>query len=578
MSSSKQQKSFVVKGRSLFSPDSSGKLKKVGAAIGVTAFGNIRGSQSGSFAEIKLVDYDGKPRRIHVPRREFVKAQSIATVLLDSGYVLPEDNDLRKELLSGLCKAKPTGRRLIVTSPGWEAGRFALGNVIVGEKREDALKLVYNQPDGSPKPKFRKRGTLQQWKDGVAIPATGSNTIIYCICMALAAPLLELCGEEGGGVHLVAPSSKGKTLALLAARSVSGEATRKDLTGWRATSNALEGVAFAHNGTLLCIDDTDQLPGDEKDQARTVRECTHTLANGHGKLRLSAFGRGVQVELTWKILVLSNGVKALADIVKEGGAARLGSEEVRLIDLPCLVAEETGVFETLPASATSLESAIRQIEDACKTSYGTPLRRFLRKLVAKPKGSKAEVQKLMQHFMEAALVTASDAWEQRFAKKFAIAYAAGVLAARWKILPWSAQRIEAAIRECYRRARAAVPTSEELQLTGLTRLKKLAKDPAKAVRLYKLKGAKKSNLKLAPGQAVVDKNDKHGLHLIIPPKRFEKWMRSPRVAQLTLQALDRDGRLLRTEKRVPTCQRQFPWVRKRRRYYFISLKPTQAKE
>ena len=74
--------------------------------------------------------------------------------------------------------------------------------------------------------------------------AVGNSRLTVALSMALAPPLLHVVEMEGGGLHFRGSSSIGKTTLLHVAGSVwGGGGLAGYVRRWRATDNALEGVA-----------------------------------------------------------------------------------------------------------------------------------------------------------------------------------------------------------------------------------------------------------------------------------------------------------------------------------------------
>ncbi len=490
------------------------------------------------------------------------------TALVEMRYQLPADKDKRTAIYECISTSHPKRRVTILRRPGWIDGKFLLPGKTIGQKKTDNPKTYFKSAPGAYVANYGENRSLEDHKKYVAEPAASSKTITFSMCFAIAAPLINLCGLEGGGVHCVAPSSSGKSLGLLAARSVCGEASRGDLTPWRTTANALERVAYAFNDGVLCIDDSSRLPGTKEVRALTMREVAYTLAGGQGKLRFSTAKGAVPQEVKWKIHVLSNGEEAIADIVEDGGTTRLGGEEVRLADLPCTVSEY-GIFEKLPKGASNFDEAVKLIEDACSKYYGTPLRAFLKIIVQQPNRTRATVRELMAEFLETALI-GNDGWESRFAKKFAVAYAAGVLAVRAKIFPWSEKHVERSVLDCYRRARAAIPDMDTLIERAMKVFNQSLADEERVLDLRKMKQKQREQLKPPAGLGFLRFRREFGQHLAILPNDFEKWFERAQDVQLALQQLDKFGRLKR-DGSVPTRQIKMPWGGSKLRYYVITI-------
>lgn len=563
-----------VKGKKTYGECEDGTQVELGAEIRVIAFGDVIGDEAQNFAVVKFRDYDDVVRYRYIARRELITPEGTCKALVEGKYALPAPH-LRRALAEYLNAARPTRRHLMTSVTGWYKDKFVLPGKILGQAKNDNPKIVYRRPESAVEAKFGTKGKLADWKDLVASPAANSPVMVLGISAALAAPLVGLCNLEGGGWHEVGPSSKGKTITLLVARSVSGEATREDLRTWRTTSNAVEALAFSYNHSLVCVDDTDQLAGPAANRATMMRDTAHQLANGAGKQRMASSAKGIVAapSLAWKTLLLSSGMEKLADIVREGGMERASSEQVRLCDLPAVVRDTTGVFMNLPDGCATLEAALRQIEEGCRENYGTALRRFITCLLKNLPKVKAEVLQLMVEFQNLAAINGEDSWEVRFAKKFAVAYAAGILGIRFKVLPWTTELVVKRLLWCYRSARFAIPNADQIATEALEKVKAIAIKRKQVIDLRLLSRKERAALRPAADQAFLDRHEVHGSHLVVRPDVLRGWLDSDRELQLLIQKLEQDGRLIRTESRVPTNQRMYPWEHKRRRYYFISSGP-----
>jgi putative DNA primase/helicase len=127
---------------------------------------------------------------------------------------------------------------------------------------------------------YGARGTIEEWRDGVAKLASRHVLPALAISAALAGPLLHLAGIECGGVHFFGPSSIGKTTLLQLAASVWGRGGAPGyVRTWRATANGLEGAAAGATDTVLILDELGQV------DVRELATALYSLANGTGKAR-----------------------------------------------------------------------------------------------------------------------------------------------------------------------------------------------------------------------------------------------------------------------------------------------------
>lgn len=208
---------------------------------------------------------------------------------------------------------------------------------------------------------FEKRGSLAGWQQEVAIRhALCSHRMLFSICLAFAAPLMQFAAVEPGGVHVFGRSTKGKSVLLIVASSVAGPGTREDLPNWDTTDGGLEELAAGHNHGLLCLDEVGVLRTDASaSTAKKLRTHAFKLAGGRGRLRSSLWGHKLGArELKWRLLFLSTGELALWEIAAQDEVERLKGEEVRHIDLPGVNNEALGIYEKLPSGFASLDDAL----------------------------------------------------------------------------------------------------------------------------------------------------------------------------------------------------------------------------
>jgi putative DNA primase/helicase len=306
---------------------------------------------------------------------------------------------------------------------GWHGKVYVLPDGTIGQETDDeriVLQGLTTTVEG-----YRCAGTLAEWKQNVAALCVGNTRLVLAVSMGFAATLLTPLGHEGGGVHLRGPSSEGKTTTLFMGASVWGEPARVE--SWRATCNALEGVAALHNDNLLLLDELKEI------EPREAGGAAYLLANGSGKRRGRPQG-GIRPRLTWRTLFLSSGEISLAQHVEALGIRVHAGQEVRLIDLPAAAGGAHGLFENLHgcSSGQAFADLIRQ---RVRNTYGHAGRAFVTRLAEDLPDALTYVRDLIEGFMTHVPVTAAGQ-VRRVATKFALIGAAGELASRWHITGW----------------------------------------------------------------------------------------------------------------------------------------------
>jgi putative DNA primase/helicase len=347
--------------------------------------------------------------------------------LLSLGLRIAPEPAARKALAEYITSTEPEVRVRCVPRIGWHGKTFVLPDITYGNNSDERILL---QATSTGDHAYKVSGSLDEWNENVGHKCIGNSRLIFAVSAALAAPLLNIAGEESGGVHFVGESRTGKTTALKVAASVWGGGRKKGfLRTWRATSNGLESTAQAHCDTALCLDEMGQVDG------RQAGEIAYMLANGSGKSRAQKDGSG-RPSSQWQLLFLSTGELSLGDKMMESGSRPRAGQEVRLADIPADAGKGMGLFETLHDFSSSEEMA-RQLGNATVQYYGTLSRAFLEKLTMIDHDQIADkISKARKDFMDKYVPSDASGQVQSVAGRFALIAAAGSLATGFEILDW----------------------------------------------------------------------------------------------------------------------------------------------
>ncbi|WP_431305323.1 DUF927 domain-containing protein [Sediminicoccus sp. BL-A-41-H5] len=417
----------------------------------VAATNNGSGQAWGALLEWE--DADGRQHQWAMPRAMLAgDGKEVRSHLLDGGLFLGSGRKAREKLAEYLTRANPPDRVRVVSRIGWHGaeGRrvFVLPDATMGRLVGERVMLQTERPDALPP--LHQSGTLAEWQSELAALAVGNSRLGFSLAVAFAAPLAALIGAEGGGFHLRGPSSVGKSTALHVAGSVwGGGGLRGWCRSWRTTDNSLEAVAAAHCDLLLCLDEMGEAG------AETVASAAYMLANGAGKGRAGRDGSARRVA-EWRTLFLSTGEEGIADRMAEarGGAKRTrAGQEVRVLDIPA-AAGPHGLFETLHdhPGAGALADALKAAVARC---YGTAGRAWLQILADDPEGMARDAREVVAAFLAANVPKDAAGQVRRAAGRFALAAAAGELAAASDLLPWPPGEAEKAAAACFAAWRGA---------------------------------------------------------------------------------------------------------------------------
>jgi putative DNA primase/helicase len=396
---------------------------------------------------LEVIDGDGVPHIWAMPASLMAgETKALAGRLMDMGWEPLPGAGARwrarafDSLLEYLLGADPKERVRSVSTVGWHGSTFVLPDETFGGSADGERVILQNGE--RIEHAFKVAGSVADWRETVAARAEGNSRLLLAISSAFAAPLLSLTGDDGGGFHFRGASSSGKSTTLVVAGSVwGGGEPRGYVQSWRATDNALEGLATLHNGALLCLDELSQV------DSFSAGASAYMLGNGFGKARAGREGQ-TRKGAEWRLLFLSTGEMGLADKIKESGKRIAAGMEVRVIDLPADAGARMGLFEDIhgvddPASFSKL------LKDASGRSYGMPARAFLSRLVSDMSSARESVAELRRAFVDTVLPQEPDGQVRRVADRFALVAVAGELATRFGITGWSEGAAIEAAQRCF---------------------------------------------------------------------------------------------------------------------------------
>lgn len=438
-SSSRKHSPYSVNDSGTWHTDADGEKTFICTSLRVIA--RTRNEHSGAWGVLlNFKDPEGREHLLAVPIK-LLAGDGIAfrEMLMDQGLTISPAKAARAHLSIYVQTAEPGRFVHCAEQTGWtliDGERvFVLPDTTIGP--DTATSVLYQGPTMRG---YGVRGTPEEWQNTIGRWCVGNSRLVLAVSMAFAAPLLELCGAEGGGVHLRGGSSSGKTTVLRAAVSVTGgpEAVHR----WRGTSNGVEGIACAHNHGLLALDEMGQV------SAAEAGEIAYMIANGAEKLRGARTG-GLRDVRRWLLLFLSSGELGLADHMLSVGKRARAGQEVRLLDIPADTGKH-GAFEELHGHESGAEFS-RAITRAAGQFHGTAFRAFLEKLTAMDNEELHEWIELKRDQFISANLSGCDPSGQaiRAGHRFAIIAAAGELASQFGIAPWPDGSASWAARVCF---------------------------------------------------------------------------------------------------------------------------------
>jgi uncharacterized protein (DUF927 family) len=382
---------------------------------------------------IRWHDADGRVHTRHVPESALQgEVPTLCGALADAGLSI---NRTQQRMFVNYLSFVPAKARVThVDRTGWHEINghevFVLPEETIGGERGDRVVL-----DATATGAYEKCGSLEDWQAGIGALARGHTLPVLAISTALTGPLLHLAGQEGGGINIYGRSSVGKTTVLQAAASVWGRGATPGTPGyvrsWRATANALEGVAAATTDTALILDELGVL------DARDAGVSLYSLSNGTGKARARRDGSPRDAR-SWRILYISSGeVPIETKLAEDRGRKARAGQLVRMLDIPADRGLGFGAFDHASGSvdAAALSKAFKM---SARTAYGTAGPELIRRIVAEGvEGVGAALRDMVLDFTTRFVPHGADGQIIRAAERFGLIAAAGELATAWGIMPWA---------------------------------------------------------------------------------------------------------------------------------------------
>lgn len=390
---------------------------------------------------LEWFDHDGKQIEWLMPMHHLAEiGNTVISELMDGGLAIKPGREAKNYLLDYLKSADTDKRVLSVDRIGWHGDSYVLPDKQISPN-EDGERVVMEGAEGLDH-SFNVEGDLSNWQTNVAAQAQGNSRLVFSISAALAAPLLRVTDEQGGGFHFRGGSSMGKTTALRVAGSVwGGGGLSGFIKSWRTTDNASEGLALNSNDCLLPMDELSQ--ADPKSLSATI----YMLSNGIGRFRMSKEAK-LRPAQSWTVMVLSTGEMTIAEKLREVGKRSTTGMDVRLVDIPAEAGAGMKMLEDIHGADSPKEFA-DQINKSANTYYGNAGRAYVAELVKDLPGCKEKMDQLRKMFVNEVVPAGADPQIGRVADRFSLVAAAGEDATVLGITGWQPGEAKAAAKRCF---------------------------------------------------------------------------------------------------------------------------------
>lgn len=407
--------------------------------------GQSRDSTGGGWSTVMEFDNrDNETVRISIPLATIgTNKQEVLKLLFDRGLYINTASEAQKQLQIYL-STNVSKRFTSVTKSGWHGDSFVLPGDAIG----DGEYFLENAGVS-----LGRKGSSEAWRKTVGKYCIGNSRLAFAASAAFASPLLEVLGQESGGIHFVGGSSQGKTKALQIGSSIFGITVRN----WSSTNNGLEELAGSLNDIGVALDEIGQA------SEATIGEASYLLGNGGGKTRAQKYGGSAPYE-TWRLIYLSTGEVTLNQMMSVANRKTKAGQELRMLNIASDAGKKMGIFERLhDVDTPNLFADL--ITLSCEENKGYAGPEFVEWIIANKTACKNEFAKQKESW--AKLTEHESSQVQRVASKFALISAAGELASMAKITGWKdleATRAAAACFEAWRKTWATSGDQEHLRI------------------------------------------------------------------------------------------------------------------
>lgn len=421
---------------------------------------------------VRFRDRDGRMKVVPVPKRRIASGGAeVRGDLAAEGLVVGMGRGKADRLAEVLMEVNSRQRVVLTAATGWCDQRFVLPDEVLGPAGGE--EVLYT---GSRRESFyRRKGTLEGWREGVAALARGNDLLTFVLSAAFVGPLLTPLGWEGGGLNIRGGSSLGKSGAMMAAGSAwGGGGAHGFLQQWNTTEAALEALAYAHNDGVLMMDELKQI------DASKAGAAIYMLANGQGRGRGKASG-GMRARVDWRVFVISSAEMSLADHVASDrkGERTFAGQEIRLLDLAAdmggvnVDGSPMGVWQDLHGLPNS-HAAAEALSDAVKANYGHAAPAFIEAFARERDAACQVARDMLAGFLKDVGREGDTGQAKRAAERFGAVAVAGELAIMFGVLPWPPQAAYEAAARLYHRWAAGFGRDRTREATEVLRLARKA--------------------------------------------------------------------------------------------------------
>lgn len=426
--------------------------------------------------EYKFQKRDATFGKILIKPSEANKAHLFKQQLEDRYAYLPAGKECTSFLKEAAAQV-PAANFVFAAQTGWRRNfrGYVLPNKFIGKSPFRIVGVKSPPLTAGVLDKVSSEGTVASWRTEVGDRAALSSVLMTALCAAFAAPLLALCDQPTFGICFSGPSRTGKSTATMLAASVIGISTKVAIPTWRTTDSALYERLPYYNDRLFPIDDLMTLKGNGTTKYDRVRSLAYAVSAQQETARFSTFSN--KPAGAWRCIWITSNEYTLSRMAADAGEVRYDGENIRLIDLPVL--HQTKAIFNYSKKNKNFKWRQRifgELEAACRENHGTVFERYIDKLVRFQK-RKDFLSNRQQYFRKRCAAHAKDAVTRDIADRFALLYAAGCLATKFKLVNWNRKLVEKALLHSFQASCTSIQRGNEQNATT----KKLVTDFLKSL-------------------------------------------------------------------------------------------------
>jgi hypothetical protein len=303
----------------------------------------------------------------------------------------------------------------------------------------------------------KPEGSLEGWKQEVAVPCGYSDLGITMLSAAFAALLLKLTNRQSFGLHIHGGSKVGKSTNVLAASTVAGVGREEDLSNWAATSAAVGEFCRQYCDTFMPINEVGLVK--KRDAYGKIQTTIYQIAEGRERDPHSKSGFATTDGSAYHRTVFGSTAEHSFDYyAKLAGEARDEGELARCIEIQAVQNGRATVIDRFPESVPPerreawARLTLKRVRNGCKRHHAVALAPFVEYRMSDPQRVKRRVEACIGQFMEGVDTRRMTPAREHAAENCALIYAGGCAVVDAGILPYLKKDVMRAITRCCREA------------------------------------------------------------------------------------------------------------------------------